>query len=302
LHGSLEAGAQLAIAERAGVEIHPIPGDVTERLDQAIPRGFFTTHVNRSALFRFFVATLAGDQYEKILYLDGDIQVRESLRELLHLKLPAGRVAVVRDWLALHRRPGMSMPAASGEYLDHLGLSAAEQLGYFNSGVMLASPATWTEIGEAALEFLRAHPDRCRFHDQSALNYVCRERLLHVPLRWNFLRQYMALPAYRAVRPAVVHFVGRLKPWDGTFRPWSRREFQPYADMARTLEGLPVRWPRKPFSERLAYHLRPLAARDEYADRQYRNAVNRLVLGEAGVALPLDEAAGAMPLQMVLRT
>lgn len=269
-----------AVEAASGVSIRKIPAEITARLDTSVPEGFFQTHVNRSALFRFFVGELAGAEYDRILYLDGDIQIRRDIGPLLRTPLGNGGVGAVRDWLALHRRAGLPMPLASSQYLDKLGLSRTEQGDYCNSGVMLATPATWNEVGHAALEFLLAHPERCRFHDQSALNYVCRGRFAHVPIRWNFLRQYMELPAYRALDPAMLHFVGKLKPWDGAYAPWSRREFQPYVEMAQDLVGLGVTWRRKRPMQRVAYHLRPWLRASEYADPTYRSALDKVVRAE----------------------
>ena len=267
-----------------GARIRPVPADYTRLLDEAIPDGFFKTHVNRAALFRLFVGELAGAQYHRILYLDGDIQVRASLAPLLGMPLADGGVAAVRDWLALHKAHDLPIPPESQQYLDGLGLTPTEQGGYINSGVMLASPATWNALGRDALAFLARHPERCRFHDQSALNVVGRARFEYAPVRWNFLRQYMALPAYRAVDPAVLHFVGRLKPWDGAYPPWGRREFEPYKRMARDVEPLGVRWPRRSLLRRAAYKLRPWMVRDEYADAGYAAAIDRAVAAENSVS------------------
>lgn len=265
-----------------GAAIRTIPDWLIEMLDKSVPDGFFQTHVNRAALFRLFVARLLDESYERIVYLDGDIQVRRPLVELLTMALPEGTVGVVPDWVALHSADGMPEVAANRAYLAGLDFLPTHWDSYFNSGVMMASPATWNDIGLKALEFLIARPQSCRLHDQSALNHVCRGRTTNLSLRWNFLRQFMPLPAYKAIDPAILHFVGRLKPWDGVYYPWTCAEFQPYVEMSDALRGTDVEWRRQSALRRFAYHFKPFFRRDEYADSSYRQAIDSLIRERCG--------------------
>jgi lipopolysaccharide biosynthesis glycosyltransferase len=267
-----------------GAAIRVIPGWLTDLLDRSVPKDFFQTHVNRAALFRLFVGRLLENRYERIVYMDGDIQVRRPLAELLTMPLPDGTVGVVPDWVALHSVDGMPHAAANRAYMAGLDFSPEHWGSYFNSGVMMASPDTWNDIGPKALEFLVARPGSCRLHDQSAINHVCRGRTTNLSLRWNFLRHFMSLPAYSAIDPAIVHFVGKLKPWDGVYAPWGRAEFEPYVEMAKTLRGADVVWRRQPPLRRIAYHFKPFVRRDDYADIAYRDAVDRSVRMHSGQA------------------
>jgi hypothetical protein len=62
----------------------------------------------------------------------------------------------------------------------------------------------------------------------------------------------------RMIRPAVLHFMARPKPWDGTFPPWSAAQVRPYAemralwpDLAATLAPMPpARWARYALQQR----------------------------------------------------
>ena len=269
-----------------GAIVRTIPQWLIEKLDRSVPEGFFQTHVNRAALFRLFVAHILEERYEKILYLDGDIQIRRSLEPLLTMTLPPGTVGVVPDWVALHSAEGWPHVAANRAYMEKLSFLPEHWSSYFNSGVVVASPDTWNDIGPKALDFLIKKPESCRLHDQSALNHVCRGRTTRLSLRWNFLRQYMPLPAYKTIDPAILHFVGRLKPWDGAYYPWTQAEFQPYVEMAAALKGTGVRWSRQPAFRRLAYHFKPFLRRDEYADSVYRQAMNDAILQECRSAQP----------------
>jgi len=265
----------------SGASLRLIPAWLPRIIDERVPEGFFQTHVSKAALFRMFVAQLLDKRYDQIIYLDGDIQIRQPLAPLFDIAPPEGLVAGVPDWLALHSVDGMPHVEQSRAYLSGLGLGPSQWGSYINTGMMMASPDTWNSIGPQALDFLVANPGACRLHDQSALNSVCRDRISPISVRWNYLRQYMALPAYRAIDPAVVHFVGRLKPWDGVYPPWGRAEFAPYVEMARALKGDGVVWRRQPLIRRLAYHLRPLFKKDEYADPAYRAKIDRALRDHA---------------------
>jgi lipopolysaccharide biosynthesis glycosyltransferase len=265
-----------------GAAIRLIPGWLTAILDKSVPAGFFQTHVNRAALFRLFVAQILEEQYERIVYLDGDIQVRRSLSELLMVSLPEGTIGAVPDWVALHSIDGMPEVEANRRYLASLDFQPVHWSSYFNSGVMVASPATWNDIGPKALDFLRTRPEVCRLHDQSALNHVCRGRTTNLSLRWNYLRQFMPLPAYKEIDPAILHFVGGWKPWDGVYYPWSRAEFLPYVEMSAALRGAGVVWRRQPALRRLAYHFKPFLRRDDYSDSSYRSAIDGLIRERSG--------------------
>jgi lipopolysaccharide biosynthesis glycosyltransferase len=271
----------------SGATVRTVPDWLIEKLNKSVPGGFFRTHVNRAALFRLFVADILDERYDKIIYLDGDIQVRRSLTELLNTPLVEGTVGVVRDWVALHSGDGMPHAAANRTYMEKLEFLPMHWGSYFNSGVMMASPTTWNEIGPKALEFLITRPEACRLHDQSALNHVCRGRTTRLSPRWNFLRQYMPLPAFKAIDPAILHFVGRLKPWDGVYYPWTRTEFKPYVEMAVALRGADVEWHRQSAFRRFAYHFKPLFRRDEYADNSYRRTIHDLILKECSETSPL---------------
>jgi hypothetical protein len=75
----------------------------------------------------------------------------------------------------------------------------------------------------------------------------------------------------------VIHFVARLKPWDGVYTPWSNAEFQPYVEMAAGLRGADVVWRRKPLAERIAYRFKPLFQKDLFADRAYRKRIDDMI-------------------------
>jgi lipopolysaccharide biosynthesis glycosyltransferase len=274
---ALDHTSRRQLEKLSGCEIRSIPEWVESLIDNSVPEGFFTTHVNKFALYRLFLGHLIGDEYDRVIYCDGDVQIRRSLTDLVAFELEDGKVGAVPDWVAHHSADGMPHAEDNRKYLTGLGFKPEDWGQYFNSGVMVAAPATWRDIGPKALEFLVAKPEACRLHDQSALNAVCLGRMVALPIRYNFLRQYMELPAYRAVDPVIVHFVGKMKPWDGPFKPWTRKEFQCYVEMYFNLAGAGVLWNRKSWLVRMAYHVKDMLKSSDYKDRLYSKTINQII-------------------------
>ncbi|HUO23954.1 MAG TPA: glycosyltransferase [Caulobacteraceae bacterium] len=273
----LDYASRRRLEELSGCQIKSIPDWIETLIDESVPDGFFKTHVNKFALYRLFLGHLVGDDYDRAIYCDGDVQIRRSLTELIDFPLEPGKVGVVPDWVAHHSADGMPRSEEYRRYLAGLGFEPKHWGQYFNSGVMVAAPATWRDIGPKALQFLAAKPEACRLHDQSALNHVCIDRTVALPIRYNFLRQYMELPAYRQIDPVIVHYVGKLKPWDGPFKPWTRKEFQCYVEMYLNLPGAGVLWKRKSWRTRFIHHLKDLVKSSEYKDRSYSRIINKIV-------------------------
>jgi lipopolysaccharide biosynthesis glycosyltransferase len=278
----LPAPAAAKIQSVTGARLAPVPASLIDKIDAAVPPGFFgASHVNRASLFRLFLPDLLDKPYARVMYLDGDMQIRRPLAPLLNAPLAPGQVAATPDWIAYHSREGLPGSDGHRAYLEALGLSEDQYQRYFNAGMVLASAQTWREVGADAFAFLRDHADRCARHDQSALNFVCRNRLSLVSPRWNYLRSYMSLPAYQALDPAIVHFVGRPKPWDGVFAPWTQAEFEPYQRLAADLADLDLAWVRQPLWKRIGYWAQRLGGERDFADDAHRQTINASLMSTA---------------------
>jgi lipopolysaccharide biosynthesis glycosyltransferase len=279
LSGSSLSADQLALYEKvSGAKIQSLPTHLNALIDNSIPPDFFKTHVNRAALYRLFIGDVVGEPYDTIMYMDGDLLIRGCLADVLKLQLQPGEVGAVPDWVAHHSTPDTRFFEGNRAYLTKLQMEPQFWGSYFNSGVMIASRSTWRDIGQAAFQFLIKNPSACRLHDQSALNYACQGRVRPLPIRYNFIRQYMYHPAYKQVDPAVLHFVGKLKPWHGVFKPWGQAEYQPYVDLYSQLPAGALVWRKKPLLQTLAYKLKTAFASGDYTDKAYRDLIGQIIL------------------------
>jgi len=194
-----------------------IPFD-SKQLD-SVAKVWAESHVPVAALGRFFLPDLLPEEIDRILYVDGDTLFVRDPAPLLNKTLPAGKIGMVEDAMSFYRHDQSANGIDAREYMQGLGLSPDAQ--YANSGVFIAERGDWKVIAEDALNYLRSHSGKCRYHDQSALNAVVGNRRLPLSPIWNYQSRFVQWRAKPIAEPAILHFTGAAKPWMGKVHPWS---------------------------------------------------------------------------------
>lgn len=199
------------------------------------------------------------------LYLDGDTMVCRDVAEVFALPRGGRPVAAARDAgiaraLAWRRRGGWVPPKPRRHLrdMDRIG-HLVDVPGYFNAGVLFLDLPRIRALGLdvpmsdiAGAVAMRQEHD-LRFNDQNWLNRVFRGQVAPLGAEWNALwgnRFTDAAPfsaeeraAYAPSRenPGIVHYTGRLRPWEVRFvwaypkrRPWLAR----YKAMQRQAEAM----------------------------------------------------------------
>lgn len=189
---------------------------------------FNATGVPRSTLARFEVGALIPDQYEHIIYLDGDVQIVGDIAPLVMHDVAPGHIAAANDALWLSEGDASRYWRQSKDYLQGIGVDRARN--YFNAGVLLFRRETWLDLSQAAKSYFLNHSDVCRFHDQSALNHVTRHKREHLSPAWNFITNYAEIGLHHMVEPRIIHFTGPRKPWFYPGSPWRGRFLDHYRD------------------------------------------------------------------------
>lgn len=180
--------------------------------------GFKNISVGRfgkATLVRLLLHKYLPKNVNKVLYLDCDVMVLDDLDILWNESLNELSVAAVMDL------------SSSPEESNRL-LTSGD---YFNAGVMLIDVNRWKEdcIGERAEAALNDNLATFKYLDQDALNYVLAGNWKRLGFRWNFQPvSYSAVEKkYEHLvenltdiedaisNPAVVHFIGSVKPWNG---------------------------------------------------------------------------------------
>lgn len=211
----LDGGLSPAMADalrRLAARIHPAAAVEFHPVDEARFDGFHSGIANSRMYYaRLLVGSLIAA--DRALYLDVDVVVLDGLDDLWDREMGGNILLAAADRKIARLCDDCPWP-----------LSDAEAGGpYFNTGVLLMDLARWREerIGERAMQLAGEAGGKCRWHDQTALNYLLRGRIGGLPDEWNWQRE--DLPEDPAIR--AIHFTTGKKPWrypgpDARFRVW----------------------------------------------------------------------------------
>ena len=173
-------------------------------------------HIPVASYFRLLVADLLPPSVTRVVYLDSDLVVLDSLTKLWAVDLAGHPWAAVQDLNA----PYVSRPNGLTTW-GELRLPADRK--YWNAGVLVLDLDRWRRegLGAKVLSYVRQNR-RIRWHDQDGLNAVLGGDCLELDHRWNLSIQNGAGPSDPAVigdldalvrAPSICHFSSHVKPW-----------------------------------------------------------------------------------------
>lgn len=180
-------------------------------------------YITKSAYNRLFAALMLPDGVRKVIYLDGDIVVRKSLRPLWEMDIDGYAVGVVNDMHELKHINSHRLPYDMKD-------------GYFNSGVLLINVEYWRQHDCMSLfnDITEDYQEVLTLHDQDVLNIAFHDKKKWLPVTYNmqngFLYKNQKLWNVPEIEeelnvmkhdPVVVHF----STWD---KPWKLECFHPY--------------------------------------------------------------------------
>ncbi|HEY3672408.1 MAG TPA: glycosyltransferase family 8 protein [Acidimicrobiia bacterium] len=195
-------------------------------LDSAILPSYLPT----ATLYRLRITDLLPSDVHRVIYLDTDVVVLGSLRDLWHKDLGDTDLAAVRD--------SVCPWAASPLCLDWRELGIAPDTPYFNAGVMLIPVARWraNRFPAQTLELLRRHA--FLYGDQCALNSVADGNWTALAPHWNaqsghfddgslsWIVESREEITRATEHPDIVHFTS----FTGRPKPWEPRSASPFRD------------------------------------------------------------------------
>jgi lipopolysaccharide biosynthesis glycosyltransferase len=195
---------------------------VPDELCGGLPTEGFT---GKATWYRVLVPQLF-PSLDRLLFLDLDLIVTESLRALWETDLEGGYVAAVTNVLPRH-------------YADALAAAGFDCSTYFNAGVLLMDLERMRKdrCVEAMVDYGVSNADRLVLRDQDALNAVLGRRRLALDPRWNCMNSFFvyswsadvfdtdALEAAKR-NPAIRHFEG-----PGINKPWHRGSESPMREL-----------------------------------------------------------------------
>jgi lipopolysaccharide biosynthesis glycosyltransferase len=229
---------EIATLSKATVRVH--------RVNPQRLAGFPTASLPLEAYLRLLLPDLL-PEYEKILYLDADLIVMDSLSKLWDFPIGDSAIGAAIDSIAIFR---------GDVTLKHFkALQLPQQHIYFNSGVMLLNLKVLREIQllEVVKKWAQKYSNLMRHSDQDVLNAILVGKVSYFDLRWNLQAPLIApiklgwkcsKEHVKAVSdPAILHYVTARKPWRKEFKlpyqslyfkylsqtPWKEEALNPIA-------------------------------------------------------------------------
>lgn len=151
-------------------------------------------------------------QLDKVLYLDCDLVINGSIRELWNLDITKYSMGALHD-----------ATLSYNIVKDYIGYDYYKE-GYINSGVLLINLKYWREnnIQEKLVNFLNTHT--VKLPDQDALNIILHGTIKFLHPKWNCHVGYFAFPPLVIKeqkkyikdlwdKAVIIHFTGPTKPW-----------------------------------------------------------------------------------------
>jgi lipopolysaccharide biosynthesis glycosyltransferase len=169
-------------------------------------------YVTPAAYLRVISPDILPKAVSRILYFDPDIIVTKSLADLYNTDLGDCFLGAVEDLDSGNER--------------YARLNIPNEYGYFNTGVMLIDLDKFRlhHVSRRVIDYALAYANKIQWADQDPLNAVLYNKRLPLHPRWNL--QTMVSSRYKnkpratytefleaVSQPAVIHYVGGVKPW-----------------------------------------------------------------------------------------
>ena len=191
---------------------------VKARIERISSADFFSNslrvdeRISAAAYARLFLDRLLDPGVEKVLYLDADTRVMSSLDRLFAINLGEYPLAAVKD-IYMYVQDRLATRNAI--------LGSPSGTDYLNSGVMLLN---WPEVLKRGLlqearEFAVSYPEKCKSHDQDAINAAVSGDFKALDPRWNLIHYYFINGG--TSEAWIKHYTGP--------KPWSRKRIAVWA-------------------------------------------------------------------------
>jgi lipopolysaccharide biosynthesis glycosyltransferase len=194
-------------ADGAGLSLSLINGQTIDRAGLSLHHQY-----SQAVWLKLSLGQLLPQWVRRAIYLDADLLLLASVSSLFGISLHGRALAGVPD-------------VDESSALAKQKLGAPPDMTYFNSGLLVMDMDRFRsqKIGERALAFALANPDRLMLVDQCALNGAVNDEFQPIGRQWNFLAAWDFPVDWSP--PRVVHFAG-IKPLDDPTVPGARLYFE----------------------------------------------------------------------------
>lgn len=206
--------------------------DVSGDLVKDLPNLNGDSYISAASYIRLFLCDFLDKDIYKVIYLDCDLIVRSSLSGLWNTDIEGFAVAAAED---------LMVKSGTWHDMDETWLGYSTGFGYFNSGVLLINLKYWREnnVKESFYACMDKYASQFKFHDQDVLNGVFYNKKKTLDNKWNTFDAYYYKwrPEHRddiecmhRTDPCIIHYAGRLKPWNTIVRHHLFDEYRKYRD------------------------------------------------------------------------
>ena len=171
------------------------------------------SYISLSTYYRLKLASLL-PLVDKILYLDCDVIVTDSLSKLFNTDIKDFYAAGVVD-----------TAMKSSGYVPKLEKGNK----YFNAGVLLFNLAKIRQdnIEQKFEEYTKNEFENIKVGDQEIINVVCQGKIKEINSEWNVQSSNFVNRSDYTNSPKIVHYIGRQKPWIfGSMNFWKNLYFK----------------------------------------------------------------------------
>jgi lipopolysaccharide biosynthesis glycosyltransferase len=198
-------------------------------------------HITCAAYFRLILPEVCNSE-DKIIYLDCDLIVITSLREMLKIDLAGNYIGAVLD-------------------IEHIEQAKRLNLKqYINSGVLLINALAWRydNITAKVFDWAKNNKNIILYHDQDILNGTLEKNIKIIDSAWNIQISKIKISnndSYKAFPDAkIIHYIA-YKPWEASniamkdlyyeylsLTPWKNLKYKINLNIAKSKFKIFVKW------------------------------------------------------------
>ena len=174
------------------------------------------SYISIATYYRFFIPELLCE-YDKCLYLDSDIIIKQDITPLLHEPIENYTLMGVRNFFLMELQPEFVE-----ERCQECSINSLSH--YVNAGVLLMNLKKLRENDLYLKMIEEAKHKKYSYNDQDILNKFCENEIGLISVRYNFMVQYLK---YKSIvsevleecidsisqNPTIIHYPTKRKPW-----------------------------------------------------------------------------------------
>ena len=185
-------------------------------------------HYSEAMYYRFIIPQIFSN-YQKVLYLDGDIVINCDIAELYDINIE-------NNWIGAIIENSMKHPKSPAfNYIEKT--LKLDKNKYFSSGIMVFNIEQLSKINlfEKCISVLKDLKTPL-FPDQDVLNIICNNHTKYIDitynLQWNIINYYKNIETYipqetvkqieeAKKHPKIIHYCGAFKAWKRPDLPYA---------------------------------------------------------------------------------